>query len=88
MECLFIKIKIKIKKILFLYLSTVSALLIFILFHIFFSFLCYFSLSSLYFLALVVVPSLFMATIPIYTSLSLFDFSILPPWLTNHFCLL
>ena len=62
---------------------------LFILFHFcFFSFLCYFSLSSLYFLALVTVPSLFMATVTIYTSSNLWDFSILPLWLTNHFCLL
>ena len=63
-------------------------LLSFLFTLLFFSFLCYFSFSSLHFLVLVAILLPFMATVSIYIGLILYDFSLLPLWLTNHFCML
>lgn len=49
--------------------------------------LYYFSFSSLYFLALGHCTFYITATVPLYIGLSLWDFSLLPLRLTNHFCL-
>ena len=60
-------------------------LLSFLLLHSFSPLLFLFQFSL--FLALVAIP-LFMATVSIFTGLILWDFSFLPPLLTNYFCLL
>ena len=62
---------------------------IYSLFFLLYSFpsLCYFTFSSLPFPALVAIILPFMAIVPIYIGLTLWDFPLLPLWLTNHFCL-